>query len=238
MTKKLIVANWKLHPLSVKEALAIAKASDTKNAVICPPYPFLPAVGKALKRAALGAQDMFWEESGPHTGEVSAAMLKAFGVKYVIIGHSERRGLMGEPDWMIQKKIRAAQAAGLRVILCVGEPKAVRKKGIAAAKKYVAKQLKQDLAGVSSRVIVAYEPIWTIGTGVADKPKESAEMAWFIKSFCRAKLGLPRVAVLYGGSVKPKNARRILVHAEIDGALVGGASVKPKDFRAILKAAA
>ena len=101
---KLIVANWKLHPLLVKEALAIAKASDRKNAVICPPYPFLPAVGKMLKRATLGAQDMFWEETGPHTGEVSAAMLKAFGVKYVIIGHSERRGLMGEPDWMIQKK--------------------------------------------------------------------------------------------------------------------------------------
>ena len=234
---KLIVANWKLHPLSLKDALRIAKASDRKNAVICPPYPFLPAVGKVLKRAALGAQDVFWEETGPHTGEVSAAMLKAFGAKYVILGHSERRGLLGEPDWMIQKKVRAAQAAGLRVILCVGEPRHVRRKGISAAKKYVAKQLKHDLAGASGRVVVAYEPIWAIGTGVPDKPKESAEMAWFVKSFCRASLGLPRVAVLYGGSVKAKNARRFLVHAEIDGALVGGASVKPSEFRPILRVA-
>jgi triosephosphate isomerase len=231
---KLIVANWKLHPLSVQEALRVVKASDHKHAVICPPFPFLSAVGKALKRAALGAQDVFWEEEGPHTGEVSAAMLKTFGATYVIIGHSERRGLLGEPDWMINKKMRAAQAAGLRTILCVGEPKAIRKHGIAAAKKYVAKQLKQDFAGVSGRVIVAYEPIWAIGTGVADKPKESAEMAWFIKSFCRSSLGLSRVQVLYGGSVKANNTRRFLEHAEIDGALVGGASLKGGEFRKIL----
>ncbi len=235
---KLIVANWKLHPLTVKDALRIAKASDRKHAVVCPPYPFLPAVARVLKRAALGAQDVFWQEEGPHTGEVSAQMLKAFKARYVIVGHSERRGLIGETDWMVHRKVRAAQAAGLRVILCVGEPGSVRKKGIAAAKKYVANQLKHDLKGAKGRVVLAYEPIWAIGTGKADTPKQSAEMAWFIKSYCRAKLGLPRVEVLYGGSVKPKNARRFLVHAEIDGALVGGASVKPKEFRAVLKAGA
>jgi triosephosphate isomerase len=238
--QKLIVANWKLNPSAETEAVRLARGSDAKNAVICPPFPFLGSVKKVLRRAKLGAQDVFWETKGAFTGEVSPEMLKKFGAQYVIVGHSERRHL-GETDEMVNKKVLAALRAELSVILCVGEPKSVRRKGIAAAKQYVAAQLKKDLAGTKSyklktnSLIIAYEPIWAIGTGVPDKPEESAAMAAFIK--LKAKSLKLKARVLYGGSVKPSNAKAFLSQKEIGGALVGGASLNAKSFRAILRAA-
>ncbi|HTY40051.1 MAG TPA: triose-phosphate isomerase [Candidatus Paceibacterota bacterium] len=226
---KLIVANWKLNPQSAAEAAALAAAIDSADAVVCPPFPFLQAVHEVLKQGTLGAQDVFWEEGGAYTGEVSAMMLKSVGVRYVIIGHSERRRL-GETDEMVNAKVRAAQAAGLVVILCVGEPKEVRDQGLPAAQAFVGDQLAKDLAGVTGKVVVAYEPIWAIGTGVPDKPEETAVMAQFI----REKSGA--ITVLYGGSVKPENAAGFLQLGEISGALVGGASLSAESFNQIIEA--
>ncbi|MFH0806476.1 MAG: triose-phosphate isomerase [Candidatus Brennerbacteria bacterium] len=233
--KKLVVANWKLNPKTEKEAVRLALAEDKLNVVIAPPFPFLSAVGKVLKRAKLGAQDAFYEAEGAFTGAVSPSMLRSLGVRYVIVGHSERRA-DGESDATVAKKVSAAERAGLAVILCVGEPWSVRKKGITAAKQFVKMQLSADLKKVRSPLIVAYEPIWAIGSGKADKPEEAAEMAQFIKSFLvkRSKL---KVRVLYGGSVSPKNAESFFKGKGIDGALVGGSSLSLKQFREIVASA-
>ncbi len=239
---KIIIANWKLNPLTEKDAVRLATASDVSGVVICPPFPFLEKVHGALKKAALGAQDIFWESSGAYTGEVSAPMLKNFGVSYVIIGHSERRAL-GETDSDINKKVKAALVAGLKVILCVGEPWAIKKKGLAAAKNFVAGQIKKDLAGLKSLVInhksltIAYEPIWAIGTGKNDKPENTAEMVKFIKKLLVSS-HKSKVSVLYGGSVNAKNIADFLERGCVDGALVGGASLKPAEFKKIMKIAA
>ncbi len=234
LMSQLLVANWKMNPASESEAVKLARASDANNVVICPPFPFLRAIKQAIKKAALGAQDVFWENppasGGAYTGEVSAKMLKGLGVRYTIIGHSERRRWLHETDEMINKKIQAVLKADLKAILCVGEPFSVRKKGLTAAKNFVKKQLKKDLRGVKSKFIIAYEPIWAIGTGKPDNPRETAEMAKFIKNLSRAR-------VLYGGSVTSLNIGRILEYNEIDGALVGGASLKAGEFKKIIKIA-
>ncbi|MDP2650514.1 MAG: triose-phosphate isomerase, partial [bacterium] len=157
--KKLIVANWKSNPQTFSEALKLAKASDFKDVVVAPPYIYLQTLSWTLKKAALGAQDTFWEASGPYTGEITPAQLKNLRVKYVLVGHSERRKL-GETDLMINDKIKAAMKAGLKVILCIGEDWSIRRKGITAAKRYIANQLKKDLKGVRDSLIIAYEPVW------------------------------------------------------------------------------
>ncbi len=235
-----------MNPDSASEAVLLAKGIEKgiskpgNEVVIAPPFPFLSAVKKVIKRAKLGAQDDFWENSGAHTGEVSPAMLKNSGVEYVIIGHSERRRL-GETDEMINKKIKASLKAGLKAILCVGEPKRgtdLRFKNyeLRKAKNYVRMQLNKDLKGIlkskfinPKSLIVAYEPIWAIGTGKSDKPEDTTEMAKFIKG----KVGV-RVPVLYGGSVTSQNAGSFLKYKEIDGALVGGASLKSEEFNKII----
>jgi len=253
---KLPIANWKLNPTTLKEAIKLARETDKNGAVICPPFIFLLDVKKVLKRASLGAQDVFWEEEGPYTGEVSPAMLKSFGVKYVIIGHSERRRWLNETDEMVNKKVKAALEAGLKVILCVGEQLAVRKRGLSVAKNFVKSQLQKGLKGVreiknwklsagggsafggkTRNLIIAYEPIWAIGTGRADKPKDTAEMAKFIKNLLRSKFYILNSMVLYGGSVNSQNAANFLKLKEIDGALVGGASLRPNEFNEIIKLA-
>lgn len=190
MNRKILVANWKMNPQTEGEATKLAKAIDSKNVVICPPFPFLRTVGNVLKRAALGAQDVFWEEKGAYTGEVSAKMLKGLGVRYTIVGHSERRRWLHETDEIINKKVQAALKAGLNVILCVGEPLSIRKKGFQVAKNFVKNQLQKDLKNLltihhklQTKLIVAYEPIWAIGTGRPDDPAETAEMSRFIKNF-------------------------------------------------------
>lgn len=210
------------------------RAPKGAEVVVCPSFPYLAAFsGKAGFK--LGAQDVFWENlrsGGAYTGEISAAMLKDFGAEYVIVGHSERRAL-GETDYIVNKKLKTALSAGLKVILCVGEAKEVRKRGFAAARGFVRNELRARLSGVKKKflknIAVAYEPIWAIGTGLADKPKDAAEVAGFIKKL------LP-VRVLYGGSVSSKNAEKFLAQKEIDGALVGGASLDPKEFKKIVEA--
>lgn len=233
--KKLIVANWKSNPGTLREALKLAKASDFKDVVIAPPYPYLKQVGKLLKQASLGAQNVFWEDGGPYTGEVSASQLRHLKVKYIIVGHSERRLHLQETDEVINKKIKLVLTSGLKAIICVGENWNTRRKGIAVAKRFVANQLKKDLAGIrkqelgSRKLLIAYEPIWAIGTGKTDSAKTSIEMISFIKKILDTK-------VLYGGSVNAKNAAVFLNQKEIDGALIGGASLNPKSFRAIIQA--
>ena len=238
-----------MNPATEAEAIKLAHTSDKKGVVICPPFVYVTSVKRQVSRAKLGVQDVFYEEKGAYTGEVSALMLKKLGVQYVLVGHSERRRWLNETDEMINKKVRAALKAGLRVILCVGEPLAVRRKGLAAAKNFVKSQLRADLKSLNpkslprrqagyilnSRLIVAYEPIWTIGTGKADNPKETAEMIRFIKSYLQPTTYNLQPKVLYGGSVTSKNVERIISYKEIDGALVGGASIKAKEFAKIIK---
>jgi triosephosphate isomerase len=237
---KLIIANWKMNPDSLAEAIDLAKESDVEGLVICPPFPFLEEVAKVLKKAKLGAQDLFWEEAGAYTGEVSAAELKDVGVEYVIIGHSERRQNLGETDQMIAKKIAAAIKGGLKPILCVGETRAERDAG--KTKEIVERELKigtsliENLKLKIENFVVAYEPIWAIGTGTPDTPENMLEMVEFIcKGIMNYELGIKNVEVIYGGSVTSANAESFLKHKEIGGALVGGASLKGEEIKKIVK---
>ncbi|MGC9603472.1 MAG: triose-phosphate isomerase [Minisyncoccia bacterium] len=240
--RKLIVANWKMNPQSLSRAIELAKASDKKKVVIVPPFVFTEEVGKVLKKAELGAQDVSREDppagGGPYTGEVSWRELKRLGVKYVIIGHSERRAL-GENDSIINKKLKVTLAHGFKAILCVGEKWSARKRGAKAAESFVKRQINADLKGIKNRklavknLIVAYEPVWAIGTGKNDTPKDAYEMAGLIK---KQVTGNKRegIQILYGGSVNSKNAKLFLAVRGIDGLLVGGTSLKTAEFKKII----
>lgn len=230
--KKLIVANFKMNEPNLKNWSGF-KPPKGAEVVICPSFLQLNFFNKIKNGFKLGAQDLFWENlrsGGAYTGEISANMLKNSGVEYVIVGHSERRKWLGESDEIINKKLKTALAGGLKAILCVGEPKEVRKHGLKTAKNFVRGQLKKDLLGIKKselkNITIAYEPIWAIGTGTPDKPNEAEEMANFIKTLISVK-------VLYGGSVNSKNSEKFLSHKDIDGALVGGASLDPKEFKKI-----
>ncbi len=244
---KIIIANWKMHPTSESGALKLAKISDKKNVVVCPPFVFLNRVSRILKKAKLGSQDVSREEviAGPFTGEVSAVMLKRLGVSYVIIGHSERRAL-GDTDEIVSQKIKDALRAGLKVILCVGEPAIVRKKGVPVAKKFVASQIKNNLKNISnirtfrsSNILIAYEPIWAISTSrdrsLKETPSFILEMVNFIREFLKPITYNLKPKILYGGSVTSLNVGRIIQHNEIDGVLVGGASLNLQEFQKIIK---
>jgi len=241
--EKPTVFNWKMNPLTEKQALKLARASDRKNIVVAPPFLFLEAVSHVLKRAKLGAQDLAWEDPGrgSYTGEVSAEMLKDADVKYVILGHSERRRFLKETDAVINKKLRIALKEGFCVILCVGERWSVRRKGLASAQKFVKNQLQRDLKGLTNNLkpttnnlIVAYEPVWAIGTGRNDTPEDAVTMATSIKKLLVKSYKL-KVKILYGGSVNSKNINNFLSKKEINGVLVGGASARLKDLKAIIK---
>lgn len=246
--RKLIAANWKENPQTEKKAIGLFRAVATLRSkkvevVIAPPFIYLEKIAELHRRgkkpsAAIGAQDVFWEERGAYTSEVGPKMLRSLGVTYAIIGHSERRKWLKETDAMINKKIKLSLKDGLRVILCVGEDISIRKKGVAVAQRFLESQLKKDLAGVkkamANQVIVAYEPIWAIGTGRYDKPADAAEMAGAIKRYVKKTGGFaPRV--LYGGSVSSKNVRDYVQYRDIDGALVGGASLLAGEFKKIIK---
>lgn len=242
MKNKIIIANWKSNPKSIDEARKLAKAVDFSNAVVCPPFPFLEAVGRTLKKASLGAQDVFWGDVGAYTGEVSWRHLKNLGVKYVIIGHSERRRYLKESDELISKKVEAALKACLKVVLCVGEDLNIHKEGTDSVKIFVKNQLENDLPLnptshiPNSRLVVAYEPVWAISTEAGakpDTPENAVEMIKFIKEILNSRFNIMNPMVLYGGSVNAKNAAEFLMNKEIDGALVGGASLKPKEFKII-----
>jgi len=232
---KLIVGNWKSNPDSATASEKLAIAEDYEGVVIVPPFQYLERVRSTLRHASLGAQDVFWEDGGPYTGEVSPNQLKNLGVSHVIVGHSERREYLGETDGIVNKKAKAALDKGLKVVLCVGEPIHVRKVGMQAAKDFITNQIKNALRGVkrsdSKRVIIAYEPVWAVGTGTPDIPEEAAEICGYIKNLVSVE------GVIYGGSVNSKNAKEFLGQEDIDGALPGGASLKPKEFQKIVEAA-
>lgn len=247
---RLVVFNWKENPRTLHEAsrlfsatLKIAREGRRGNIeiVACLPFTYLSELSRTFAHlpafCSLGAQDVFWENGGAYTGEIGPAMLRNVGknVRYVIVGHSERRRLLHETDEMINEKVRAALVVGLRVILCVGEPMSVRRAGIRAARQYVKDQLRKDLRGIRAlstkrlALIIAYEPIWAIGTGRNCPPVDACDMAIFIKK--ETHIG----SVLYGGSVNGGNIGDYLCYHGIDGALVGGASLHTTEVRKIIK---
>lgn len=241
--KKIIVANLKMNLASVAETrrllAAIGKASrrlKAVEAVFCPPFVFLGGLKDGGVK--LGAQDVFWEVSGAYTGEISPTMLKKLGVKYVIIGHSERRENLGETDEMVNKKVKAALQVGLKVILCVGEK--IREDGVMPP--IVKEELTRDLDGITRKLarnlIIAYEPIWAIGTGKTDNPKNLVGIVIYIRRilfdfYGRMAYDMP---ILYGGSVNEKNAGEFLSAKGVGGLLVGGASLDSKKFIKIMSA--
>ncbi|MFA6407736.1 MAG: triose-phosphate isomerase [Candidatus Paceibacterota bacterium] len=239
---KLIVANWKMNPVSLLEAVALAKESDKAGVVIAPPFVFLQAVKEVLVHAALAAQDVFFENApvgGAYTGEVSANMLKLVGAKYVIVGHSERRAYILETDEMVGRKVEAVVTSDLTPILCVGEGSITRKEGMEQAKQFVANQLFINLQffkrSAKSACVIAYEPLWAIGTGENDSPLNAAEMSRHIKQIIREQFNILNSLVLYGGSVNGKNIEAFAHESDIDGFLIGGASLHPEEFKKIIE---
>jgi triosephosphate isomerase len=242
-----IAANWKMHK-TVAEAAAFVDAllpriaATQHDVVVCPPFTALAAVverryGTAVKVAA---QNMHEEDAGAFTGEVSASMLVELDVEAVVLGHSERRQYFNETDEALARKVPAALAAGLEPILCVGESEEARDAD--QTKGVLERQLQVDLAGVESgrlaEVVVAYEPIWAIGTGRTATPEQAQEACAFIRDVLRERGAVAdQVRILYGGSVKPANAAELMAQPDIDGALVGGASLDPEEFAAIVEAA-
>ncbi|MBI5794281.1 triose-phosphate isomerase [Candidatus Uhrbacteria bacterium] len=248
---KTIIANWKMN-VGVRESVALARGTlltlrgrkHLPELVICPPSVALSEVRKVVARsgALLGAQNVFWEEAGAFTGEISARMLQELGVTHAIIGHSERRHQLGETDEMVNKKVLHVLEHQLTPILCVGETKQERQAG--KSKEVVLGQLKAALSGVrlrpSDHLLVAYEPVWAIGTGESATVADIVEMQSSIRSLVQEILGertLSQLRVLYGGSVDGENAYGFLREKEVDGVLVGGASVKINQFRDIVHAA-
>ena len=250
MSRKLFIAgNWKMNT-SRSEAAALAGelageigATDAVDLAVCPPMVYLSDVAAALGECniALGAQNMYCEDNGAYTGETSSAMLKDVGCRLVILGHSERRHVLGETDELINRKIIKALADGLEVIFCVGE--LLEERQTAQTTDVVSRQMTIGLEGVTmadmARVTVAYEPVWAIGTGVTATPDQAQEVHAMIRQLISDTYD-PTVArsirIQYGGSVKPANAAELMAQADIDGALVGGAALKTADFVGIVKA--
>jgi len=251
MRKKLIAGNWKMNKTSADGAalareLAAAVGSQPEvEVVVCPPFTALEAVVAAADRSLLkvGAQNMHFEASGAFTGEVSAPMLRALFVTHVILGHSERRTLFGETDELVNKKLLAAVKHQLRPILCVGESLAEREAH--ATLKVVQTQLERALDGVAkdhaASLIIAYEPVWAIGSGKVATTEQAQEVHGFIRGLLTKLFGEPaaqRIRILYGGSMKPANAPELLAQTDIDGGLIGGASLEARSFVDLIKAAA
>jgi len=217
---------------------------DKCEVIVCPPFTSLNEVHSLVKDSPvkLGAQNMFFEESGAYTGEISASMLKSVGCEYVILGHSERRTIFGESDEWINNKIKKAIERGLKVIFCIGETLAQREEGETDA--VVKNQIINGLQNVTSEnlktVTIAYEPIWAIGTGKTASPEQAQEVHAFIRNLIEeiySKESAENLIIQYGGSVKPDNAASLLSQPDIDGALVGGACLKPDSFLSIIASA-
>lgn len=249
MRNKVIAGNWKMNN-SIEESVKLISElkqglieTDVK-VIICPPFTSLETANTLVKgsQIELGAQNMHNETSGAFTGEISASMLKSVGCKYVILGHSERRAIFGESNEFINKKVHKALTENLIPILCVGESLEEREKNI--TKDVVKRQLLVGLDSVSSEqaegIIIAYEPVWAIGTGKTASPEQAQEVHGFIRALFSEKYGketAEKVIIQYGGSVKPDNASELLSQKDIDGALVGGACLKADSFLGIIKAA-
>ena len=251
MRKPFIAGNWKMNTDShsaVKLAEdVVAGCGDTAGSkvdvAVCPPFVYLQAVAKTLSssRVALGSQNIYFEQKGAFTGEISSAMLKDVGCTYAICGHSERRHVLGETDELINKKVHATILGGLLPILCVGELLEERKANKTA--EVVTRQMKKGLAGVSeekmSAITIAYEPVWAIGTGLTATPQQAQEVHALIRKLLAEMFNrklAEEIRIQYGGSVKPDNAGEIMGQQDVDGLLVGGASLKSDDFVAIIKA--
>lgn len=237
---KTIIFNWKSNPDSEKQAINLAKASDYKNFIICPPFVFLPSIKRVLKKAKLGSQNVFGTESGSYTGEISANQLKKLGVRYVIIGHSERQRYFGENDKIINQKIKVCLKNNLGVILCVGElEKKTGISGLESTRIFVEKQLKRALLGIrpknSDRFFIAYEPVWAIGSGWADEPARSAMIMAYLRKFLSSYFGLKQSLTLYGGSITSQNIGQFLSYDSIDGVLIGSAGLKISEVKKIIK---
>jgi triosephosphate isomerase len=250
--RPIIAANWKMHKTHLEAIQAVQKLSylldrddaDRVEVVICPPFTSLRTVETLIdsdKLAfGLGAQNVHPDDAGAFTGEVSPPMLVALRVGYVICGHSERRQLFGEDDLLVNKKVRAVLGHGMTPILCVGETLEEREAGGTESK--VTEQIRRGIDGIpperAAALVVAYEPIWAIGTGRNAEPSDAGTVADVIRSTIAGRFGPEAgdgVRIQYGGSVKPGNIRDFMAHPEIDGALVGGASLDPEDFALIVK---
>lgn len=245
MRKKLIVGNWKMHGSHSANAELLAGIVAARpfmaEVAVCVPFPYLSETAVSLAGSDIrwGAQDCSAHEQGAYTGEVSVAMLAEFGCRYVIVGHSERRALHGESDQLVADKARAALARGVTPIVCVGETLAQREAG--ETEVVVKRQLSvviHTLAHCAGEMVVAYEPVWAIGTGRTATPEQAQAVHALLRAQLRA--ATPRaqaMPLLYGGSVKPDNAAQLFAQADIDGGLIGGASLKATDFVAICRAA-
>ena len=251
MRKRIVAANWKMN-MTQAEAAAFIETfvielgdSSEVEVVIVPPFTALAKMSELLTNAqniTLGAQNMYWETSGAFTGEISAAMLRDLFVRYVVLGHSERRMLLGETDEIVNRKVHAAHAASLRPIVCVGETLEQRERG--DVEKVIGSQLRGSLANVEakelSETVVAYEPVWAIGTGKTASAEQAQEVHAFIRQTLQAmsdEATASKMRIQYGGSVKPDNARTLMSQSDIDGALVGGASLDPRSFAQIVQGA-
>jgi triosephosphate isomerase len=250
MRKKVIAGNWKMNKdlhqsQNLVSEIINGLGKDIKaEVIVCPPFTSLSEVSSLLKgtQIKLGAQNMYYEESGAFTGEVSADMLKSVGCEYVILGHSERRVIFNEPDELINKKIKAALAKGLKPIFCIGELLEQRENG--ETMQVVSRQVEKGLEGVSAEqmknLIIAYEPVWAIGTGKTATPQQAQEVHSFIRELVDKKFNASvseNLIIQYGGSVKPDNANQLLSQKDIDGALVGGACLKADSFLGIIASA-
>ncbi|MEP7059595.1 MAG: triose-phosphate isomerase [Actinomycetota bacterium] len=250
--RPIIAANWKMHKTHLEAIQAVQKLSylldstdgDKVEVVICPPHTALRSVGTMLDADklpyALGAQNVYPENKGAFTGEVSPSMLAALKVGYVIVGHSERRQLFNEDDLFVNKKVRAVFAAGMTPILCVGETLEEREADGTESK--VSQQLRRGMDNVTpeqaATIVIAYEPIWAIGTGRTAEPADAGRVVDVIRASLADRFSAEvsaAIRVQYGGSVKPGNIREFMAHPEIDGALVGGASLDPEEFALIVK---
>ncbi len=251
MRRKVIAGNWKMHN-NIKQSLELVselkellkeKTPDC-DVIICPPFTSLSEVSKQIINTPiyLGAQNMYFEEKGAFTGEISASMLISAGCQYVILGHSERRTIFNESDRIINLKIKKAIESELNPIFCIGETLNERESGI--TREIVQNQIEKGLAGISAsqmrKIIIAYEPVWAIGTGKNATPEQAQEVHVFIRSLIKQKYAealSENIIIQYGGSVKPDNAKELLSQKDIDGALVGGACLNADSFLGIIDAA-
>lgn len=251
MRKKIIAGNWKMHktnPEAVRLVNQInkryrANPPQKTGVIVCPPYTALPVVSELLRgsKIGVGAQNLFWEDEGAFTGEISARMIRSTGARYVIVGHSERRRYFNEDENVINKKVKLALQNRLKVIHCIGETLEEREQNL--TKDIVGNQVEWDLKGLTSadlkNVIIAYEPVWAIGTGKTATPEQAQEVHEFIRDILNALFDNgtgQKMTILYGGSVKPDNARGLFKMPDIDGALVGGACLQAASFWRIVQA--
>ena len=248
MRRKVIAGNWKMNMTDpgavelVKQLKESLRSFNEVELVVCPPFTSLSSLSKILagSNMGLGAQNLFWESSGAYTGEVSVEMLLSVGCKYVIIGHSERRQYFGEDNRSVNRKVKSAIAGGLTPIVCVGERLEQRETGKTEA--VVEDHIQGAFEGLSGeqlrKLIIAYEPVWAIGTGKTATPEQANEVHLFIRELIKELYDADlssRTRILYGGSVKPENARSLIEQPELDGFLVGGASLKAESFAAIAR---